>query len=407
MASNGWLEAWRKRYSVKSCVLSGEAADVSDDIISDWSARLPSMCDGYSFNNIFNADETGMFFRSIPNRSMVEKGDACKGGKKSKDRLTFLFCASAVGEKLKPLVIGKSLNPRCFKGIHKDMLGVHLEANKKAWMTSKIFVDWVERTNQKFRFENRNVLMFVDNCSSHPDVEASNLRMVFLPPNTTSKLQPMDAGIIQSVKINYRKRLLRHLISRMDACNTASELVKLVNILDAILWIKDVWSSLPSSTIQKCFTKCGFQRQIEASESDVLASPFEEIMTETEFILDGITFSQFATFDNNLATFATSRDDWETEIVEKAKGVDLNDSERYSDENEDSDEGQKERSDKVISLTEAGVMIGKLKKFSLSNNEESLLEIMIKAEDLVENLKIRNLKQSTLDSWFYKQNKHN
>ena len=217
----------------------------------------------------------------------------------------------------------------------------------------------------------------------------------------------MDAGIIQSVKINYRKRLLRHLISRMDACNTASELVKLVNILDAILWIKDVWSSLPSSTIQKCFTKCGFQRQIEASESDVLASPFEEIMTETEFILDGITFSQFATFGNNLATFATSRDDWETEIVEKAKGVDLNDSERYSDENEDSDEDQNERSDKVISMTEAGVMIGKLKKFSLSNNEERLLEIMIKAEDLVENLKIRNLKQSTLDSWFYKQNKHN
>ena len=242
-ASNGWLEAWRKRYSVKSCVLSGEAADVSDDIISDWSARLSSMCEGYSLNNIFNADETGMFFRSIPNRSMVEKGDACKGGKKSKDRLTFLFCASAVGEKLKPLVIGKSLNPRCFKGIHKDMLGVHYEANKKAWMTSKIFVDWVKRTNQKFRFENRNVLMFVDNCSSHHDVEASNLRLVFLPPNTTSKLQPMDAGIIQSVKINYRKRLLRHLISRMDACNTASELVKLVNILDAILWIKDVWSS--------------------------------------------------------------------------------------------------------------------------------------------------------------------
>ena len=58
-------------------------------------------------------------------------------------------------------------------------------------------------------------------------------------------------------------------------------------------------------------------------------------------------------------------------------------------------------------MTETGVMIGKLKEFSLSNNKESLLEIMIKAEDLVENLKIRNLKQSTLDSWFYKQNKHN
>ena len=81
-AANGWLEAWRKRYSVKSCVLSGEAADVSDDIIFDWSARLPSMCEGYSLNNIFKADESGMFFRSIPYRSMVEKGDASKGGKK-------------------------------------------------------------------------------------------------------------------------------------------------------------------------------------------------------------------------------------------------------------------------------------------------------------------------------------
>ncbi|KAI6647492.1 Tigger transposable element-derived protein 6-like [Oopsacas minuta] len=134
----------------------------------------------------------------------------------------------------------------------------------------------------------------------------------------------------------------------MVACNTASELVKLVNILDAILWIKDVWSSLPISTIQKCFTKCGFQRKIEASESDILASPFVEIRTETEFILDGITLSQFTTFDDNLATFAISKDDWGTEIVEKGKGVDLNDSERYSDENEDSDEDQQERSDKVF-----------------------------------------------------------
>ena len=87
--------------------------------------------------------------------------------------------------------------------------------------------------------------------------------------------------------------------------------------------------------------------------------------------------------------------------------MDLNDSESNSDENEDGDEDQNERSDNLFSITEAGVMIGNLKKFSLSNNEESLLEIMIKAEDLVENLKIRNLKQSTLDSWFYKQNKHN
>ena len=111
---------------------------------------------------------------------------------------------------------------------------------------------------------------------------------------------------------------------------------------------------IPFSNIQ--YTKLIISGQFRSGVFKLFATKL--IMTETEFILDGITFSQFATFDNNLATFATSRDDWETEIVEKAKGVDLNDSERYSDENEDSDEDQNERSDKVISMTEAGVCRG-------------------------------------------------
>ena len=49
--------------------------------------------------------------------------------------------------------------------------------------------------------------MFVDNCSSHPDIEASDIKLVFLPPNTTSKLQPMDGGVIQAVKTNYTIKL--------------------------------------------------------------------------------------------------------------------------------------------------------------------------------------------------------
>lgn len=65
---------------------------------------------------------------------MVQKGDACKGGKKAKERFTVLLCASATGEKLKPLVIGKANNPRCFRGINKGSLGIDYEANNKAWL---------------------------------------------------------------------------------------------------------------------------------------------------------------------------------------------------------------------------------------------------------------------------------
>lgn len=44
----------------------------------------------------------------MPNKSLTVKKEECKGGKKSKERITILFCVCSVGEKLKPLVIGKN-----------------------------------------------------------------------------------------------------------------------------------------------------------------------------------------------------------------------------------------------------------------------------------------------------------
>ena len=35
-ASNGWLEAWKKRYNIKQVAVSGESGDVSGDTVSSW-----------------------------------------------------------------------------------------------------------------------------------------------------------------------------------------------------------------------------------------------------------------------------------------------------------------------------------------------------------------------------------
>ena len=118
-----WLESWRKRFGVKSAASSGESASVREEDVADWAKRLPTICTGYEACNIFNADETGLFYRSLPNRSMVQKGDSCKGGKNAKERVTVLLDSSVIGEKLKPLVFGKAANPRCFKSINKGTLG--------------------------------------------------------------------------------------------------------------------------------------------------------------------------------------------------------------------------------------------------------------------------------------------
>ena len=87
-------------------------------MVADWSGCHKYMCEGYTAKDIFNCDESGLFYRT---RSLVVKGDSCKGGKHAKDRLTILLRASVSGEKLQPLVIGKC---RCkFSPIHIPMLG--------------------------------------------------------------------------------------------------------------------------------------------------------------------------------------------------------------------------------------------------------------------------------------------
>ena len=77
---------------------------------------------------------------------MVFKGESCKDGKFAKERLSIMLCCSAPGEKLKPLVIGNAARPRAFTQniVTPDNLQVTWKHNKKAWMTTAVFLRLVE-----------------------------------------------------------------------------------------------------------------------------------------------------------------------------------------------------------------------------------------------------------------------
>ena len=67
---------------------------------------------GYEPRDLYNADETGVFFNVLPDRTLAYKGESCHDGKHSKDSLTVLLCVNSDGsDKQVPIVIGKSPKP--------------------------------------------------------------------------------------------------------------------------------------------------------------------------------------------------------------------------------------------------------------------------------------------------------
>lgn len=56
---------------------------------------------------------------------------------------------------------------------------------------------------------NRIAHLITHNCSAHGTVETlpslANVTVSFLPRHTTSKMQSMDAGVIEALKVRYRR----------------------------------------------------------------------------------------------------------------------------------------------------------------------------------------------------------
>ena len=118
--------------------ISSESGDVSGTVDS-WKERLPDIVQGYSSEDVWNLDESGVFWQALPDKDFGQKVKLCKSGKKSKQRFTVTFIVNGAGKsESKPIVIRKSENPRCFKGIKKSELPVEYFSQPKAWMTGHI-----------------------------------------------------------------------------------------------------------------------------------------------------------------------------------------------------------------------------------------------------------------------------
>ena len=338
--------------------ICGESGEVQGETVDSWKERLPQIVQGYSKDNIWNMDETGLFFRALPDRGFAQKSRSCKGGKKSKQRVTIALFVSASGHKEKPVFIWKSENPRCLRGFDKSCLPVSYYSQSKAWMSGEILENILTKLNRRLLKSNRNILLLMDNAGCHPEElvsKFSNIKIIFLPANTTSALQPLDLGIIQAFKMYYRKRFLSYVVSKIDECDLATDVVKSVNVLVALRWVALAWNEVKSDTITKSFRKASVLNDVlevvglDHAGADGSVDPFADIDEDLELQhlieqtgCENCTPQEFISGDDDLPVCVEMDDEnWENTFLEELTAAEgeAEDASQEMDEDDEYDDG--------------------------------------------------------------------
>lgn len=162
------MQKFQERFGLHSFRSHGEAEDADERAAEASLPRLQHLAARFDPEDVFNADEFGLFYAMAPERTIARA--PLPGRKKQMVRLSYLACCNATGTERYPLmIIGNSARPPCFKRKSGADLGFDYHSNKKAWMTGELFTGWFRRFSSYISRidEKRNVLLLIDNCSAH------------------------------------------------------------------------------------------------------------------------------------------------------------------------------------------------------------------------------------------------
>ena len=262
--TTGWLDKFKKRHGIRQLRISGDRESAYYEAAEVFVSQFLELVkeDDLSPEQIYNADETGLFWRYVPRKTLATADEKDPTGvKDSKERITIMACSNAAGtHKTKLFVFGKSAKPRAFKQV--KVFPVIYRSNKKAWMTQILMNEWFEN---HFVPESRRhltevgfppdakIVLILDNCTAHLSPEIltkDNVSVVFLPPNVTSILQPMDQGILRSLKCAYKTQFLREMLVAINGERNIFDFLKSYNLKTAIWSIAKSWDALPAATLK-------------------------------------------------------------------------------------------------------------------------------------------------------------
>ena len=104
-----------------------------------------------------------------------------------------------------------------------------------------------------------------------------------MPHKITSRNSQITTPTIEKIiKVNYRTFFFRHVLAKIDECDSASDVCKSVNVLVAIRWVDKAWSLVNDETIKKYFRKAGV---LDSTLSVVVRDEQDPLLTVDESVL--------------------------------------------------------------------------------------------------------------------------
>lgn len=137
-------------------------------------------------------------------------------------------------------------------------MGFDYTHTKKTWMNRSVFFEWLCHFDKYIsRTRLRKVLSLLDSATCQDNGKTlPNLRsfeVLYLPKNTTSHIQPCDAGKIPNIKRRYGRHQICRALTLL--CDENEKDLYSIDLQTAILWMYDIWSKLESTFIHNCWVK--------------------------------------------------------------------------------------------------------------------------------------------------------
>ncbi|XP_065662532.1 tigger transposable element-derived protein 4-like [Hydra vulgaris] len=272
-------------------------------------------------------------------------------------------------------------------------------------MTGDLFTEWVMKLDSFFRAQDKKVALLVDNCSAHPHIEGlSNISLIFFPPNTTSVLQPMDQGVIRSLKAHYRHKIVRLCIKAVEN----NEPMPKISILQAMKDLVSSWNAVSKENVINCFKKAGISKTNksieEADDDDSFNFLTEELNRLRELdpraVQEDLLAESYIGLDCNVVTTGSLATDAEiiAQILDPNFENDDNEVEDSVDEAIDV-EAPPRPSDIQLEIAFETIQNASLYSSKYGNEIQSLA---LKLEDLMKMEKMDNLKQYQITDFFQK-----